>query len=135
MAGLFHEEFQDSLRLGNHDVHYVKTMHGLNDLPEGLSGPSLLSLQLPSIWKTGELETGEREFYLCYSLQHAFLFVVEAEVTRWTEKSYRAQYGANDNYDKSNNVERVVWVYSTTSERARDPIVANHLKPYLASPQ
>jgi hypothetical protein len=132
MAGLIHEFFQDSLQLGNHEVHHIKELHGSADLPGDLKGADLLSLQLPCIRKAGELDIHEREFYLCYSLRHSFFFIVEAEVTRLTETSYRAQYGANDNYDTRHKVQRSVWIYSPTSERARDPIVANHLKAYLA---
>lgn len=106
----------------------------MQDLPTELDGQKLLSLQLPSIpiMEFG-MKVGAREFYLCYSPQHTFLFIVETEMTEQRHESYRAQYGANDNYDKYTTVHRTVWLYALDAARAQDPVIADHLKPYLPS--
>ena len=133
---LFHEyaEAKNWIVLGNHELRHIKTIHCLEDLPPGLDGKKLLSLELPSIpIRAAGLSVGAREFYLCYSLQHAFTFVVETEMGKSVETKYRPQYGANDNYDTRNLVQRVVWLYRLDAPRAKDPVIANHLQAYLPS--
>jgi hypothetical protein len=132
MPTLIHEFHEDALQLGNHEVFNIVEMHGTDDLPKGLDGKTLLTLELPSIpiMLAGQ-EVGRREFYLCYSLQKAFLFVVETEMAKNEVKYYRAQYGANDNYDTSTKVQRIVWLYCVDSPRVKDPVIAAHLQPYL----
>jgi hypothetical protein len=132
MPSLIHEYQQDALQLGNHEVFNITKMHGLDELPKGLDGKSLLTLKLPCIpiMVAGQ-EVGSREFYLCYSLKAAFLFIVETEMAKNKVKYYSPQYGANDNYATSTQVRRIVWLYSIDSPRANDPIIAEHLKAYL----
>lgn len=134
MPSLIHEYQQDALQLGNHEVFNITKMHGLDDLPKGLEGKSLLTLELPGIpiMVAGQ-GVGRREFYLCYSLKAAFLFIVETEMAKNEVKYYSPQYGANNNYATSTEVRRIVWLYSVDSERAKDPVIAAHLKPYLSS--
>jgi hypothetical protein len=45
--------------------------------------------------------------------------------------SYRPQYGQNANYDSATEVQRIVWIYKPDSPRAKDLVIANHLKEYL----
>lgn len=112
----------------------IPVFRGLEDLPTGLEGHKLLSLQLPSIpIMAAGIAVGAREFFLCYSTQIDFLFVVETEVATQTEQTYRPQYGANDNYDTLTTQHRVVWLYSLDSARAHDPTIAKHLKAFLPS--
>jgi len=126
----------DSIQLGNHDLYDIIKMHGLDELPKGLNGKTLLTLELPSIRiLAAEQEVGRREFFLCYSLDNAFLFIVETEMSKSLEQRYRAQFGANDNYDTITKVQRIVWFYTPDSARANDTLVAGHLKPYLPSPR
>jgi hypothetical protein len=123
---------EDVIKLGQEYVCDIKEIHGLENIPEGIRCDSLLSLQLPSIYiKAAGIAVGEREFYLCYAPKHALLFIVETEMGKRVETHYRAQYGANDNYDSTTKVQRIVWVYPVDSPRAKDPTIANHLKWYL----
>jgi hypothetical protein len=119
--------------LGNDlTISDITQIHGLDDIPANLDGRMVLHLKLPSIpIKVGDLEVGEREFYLCYSPQHSFLFVVETETGKRLESNYRPQYGANDNYDTRTIVQRIAWVYGVNSPKAKDPVIAQHLKKYL----
>ena len=118
--------------LGNHSIPHIVQTNGMGDLPDGIDGHALLSLQLPSIpIKAGGQKVADREFYLCYSPRHQLLFVVETEVSERIETTYRAQYGANDNYDARTIVSRIVWVYRNDSERAKQPDIAEHLRRHL----
>jgi len=125
-------ESHDWIMLGPHLVDHVKEIHGLDQLPPGLDGGHLLTLCLEPIpILVAGLEVATREFYLCYTPLHSVLFVVETEHARRLKSEYRPQYGANDNYDTYHEENRTVWIYSADSPRAKDPVVANHLKPYL----
>ncbi len=129
---LIHEFNEDALQLGNHAVHWITKMHGMDALPKNLDGKELLTLELPSISiEFAGQEVGQREFFLCYSLQQAFLFVVETEIVKNEVKYYSPQYGANNNYATSTKVQRIVWLYTPDSPRAKDPVIAAHLQPYL----
>lgn len=132
MNALKHFYHEDSIQVGNHEVHWIKKIHGIDDLPAGLDGTRLLTLELPaiSIMAAG-IEVGLREFYLCYSIENSLLFIVEAEMAKQVETKYRPQYGQNDNYDETTKTHRIVWIYKPDSQRAKDPVIANHLKGYL----
>jgi hypothetical protein len=137
MPSIFHEysTSNDWIALGNLDVRAVKTIHGMEELPSGIDGKHLLTTELPTIpIVAAGVEVAWREFYLCYSARHSFLFIVETEMAKLSRPSYRAQYGANDNYDNYEEMHREVWIYRPDSPRAKDPVIANHLKPYLPQP-
>jgi len=135
MCTLFHEysESQDWIVLGNDiTLSHIKQIHGLEEIPTGLDGRTVLQLELPPIpINAGGIKVGAREFYLCYSPRHSFLFVVETEMGKRVETSYRPQYGANQNYDTNEIVQRIVWLYGIDSPRAKDPVIAQHLRAYL----
>jgi len=150
MPTLEDEYEKNAIRLGNHVVSGIVKLHGIENLPNGIGMPAwfggntVLSLKLPSVaipdsspdsmeWEPrNKILLRRREFYLCYSPKHKFLFVVETEMRRHQETDYRAQYGANDNYDTSEVTQRIVWIYSVDSPRAREPLIAGYLKQYLA---
>lgn len=149
MQPLEDEYAKNAIRLGNHLVLGIVKLHGIETLPDGIGVPSwfegntVLSLELPSVaipdsspdsleWQPkSQILFRRREFYLCYSPKHKFLFVVEAEMRTHKETHYRAQYGANDNYDTSEVTQRVVWIYNVDSPRAKEPPIAGYLKRYL----
>jgi hypothetical protein len=134
MPTLRHEYNANALQLGSHAICNIIQMHGLEDMPAGLDGTKLLTLELPNIpIKAAGQEVGRREFYLCYSVQSQFLFVVETETAEHVEKYYRAQFGANDNYDTVTKVQCIVWLYRADAPRANDPVIAAHLRPYLGT--
>jgi hypothetical protein len=132
MNALKHFYHEDSIQVGNHEVHWIKEIHGIDDLPAGLDGNRLLTLELPAIpIVAAGIKVGLREFYLCYSPEKSLLFIVETEMAKRVETKYRPQYGQNDNYDSTTATQRIVWIYKPDSPRAKDPVIANHLKEYL----
>lgn len=132
MSNLKNEDFDDLLQLGDFVLSSIRTFHGLEDLPAELDTNTLMVLQLPSIpIQAAGINSGCREFFLCFSPPLSFLFVVETKLTKYNRNVYRPQYGANDNYDLVTEESRVVWLYSVNSARVSDPTIARHLKPYL----
>ena len=132
MNALKHFYHENSIQVGNHEVHWIKEIHGINDLPAGLDGNRLLTLELPAIpIMAAGIKVGLREFYLCYSLEKSLFFIVETEMAKRVETKYRPQYGQNANYDETTEIQRIVWIYKHDSPRAKDPVIANHLKGYL----
>jgi hypothetical protein len=146
----------NALCLGNAVIRDIVKLHGIDDLPDEIGSPSgflcnstgfnsntILSLELP-IFKIPDSYPDSlpyypqmkvldrwREFYLCFWPQNNLLFIVETETRKHELTNYRAQYGANDNYDKSVITQRIAWVYTMDSARANSEDIAHHLKPFL----
>ncbi|MBM3841610.1 MAG: hypothetical protein FJ398_27440 [Verrucomicrobia bacterium] len=123
---------ENSIIIGNHQICDVKRIQGLEDLPGEIDGRGVLSLELPSISiRVAETEVGKREFYLCYAPKPSLLFVVETEMSSFSQERYSPDYGRNDNYYTHTTTQRIVWVYKLDSPRLNDPVVTKHLRPYL----
>ena len=111
---------EESIQLGDKTIEHVKKTHGMNDLPAGLDLKDVLTLEL--LWVpiiVGGIEVGMREFYLCYSPQLQFLFVAETEMAQKEEDRYQPQYGRDDNYNICTITQRILWVYTPDSPRAK----------------
>jgi hypothetical protein len=134
MPSLIADYPEHSIIIGNHQIYDIKRIHGQENLPDGIDGRLVLSLELPPIpIRAAEMAVGAREFYLCYSPQHSLLFVVETEMAKRVEEKYSPDYGRDNNYYKHTTHQRIVWIYKSDSPRAKDPVIADHLKAYLPS--
>lgn len=122
------KERRGRLILGNHEISGINQVHVLEPLPSGLDPRRLLTLVLPDIEITlAGVTVGRREFFLCHSIEHSYSFVVETELATQQVSRYRAQYGANDNYDTSTIPQRIVWIYQLNSPRAKEREIARRL--------
>lgn len=112
----------NDLTLGNHWLLNIQGISGLESIPHCIEGERLLVRRLEDDpLQVSGVTVGRTEFYLCYSINPSFLFLVEYDRIDQVVSQYRPQFGANGNYHTFNKFIGKVRIWPVESLRHQNP--------------